>query len=69
MALSQERLFKVRSKDSLNCRPVSQISRGAISNSTVFAMFSQGLRVMKLNMEIIDVLGTDDNPSFHMELD
>lgn len=69
IGLGQERLFTVRSKDSINGRPVLQSSLGANIKLNGYYDFFGGLQGNEtFNVGMIDVFGTDDSPSFNMDL-
>ena len=69
IGLGQERLLTVRSKDSINGRPVLQSSLGANIKLNGYYDFFGGLQGNEtFNVGMIDVFGTDDSPSFNMDL-
>ena len=69
IVLGQERLLTVRSKDSINGRPVLQSSLGANIKLNGYYDFFGGLQGNEtFNVGMIDVFGTDDSPSFNMDL-
>lgn len=69
MSLSQDRILTVSSKDSINGRPVLKTSLGANIKLNGFYDAFGGLQGNEtFNVGIIDVFGTDDSPSFHMDL-
>ena len=66
---AQDRLLTVTSKDSINGRPVLKTSLGANIKLNGFYDAFGGLQGNEtFNVGIIDVFGTDDSPSFHMDL-
>ena len=69
IGLGQERLLTVHSKDSVNGRPVLQSSLGANIKLNGYFDFFGGLQGNEtFNVGMIDVFGTDDSPSFNMDL-
>ena len=69
LAKGQERLLTVRSKDSVNGRPVLITSLGANIKLNGFYDAFGGLQGNEtFNVGLINVFGTDDDPSFHMDL-
>ena len=69
IVLGQERLLTVRSQDSINGRPVLQSSLGANIKLNGYYDFFGGLQGNEtFNVGMIDVFGTDDSPSFNMDL-
>lgn len=69
IGLGQERLLTVRSKDSINGKPKVQSSLGANIKLNGYYDFFGGLQGNEtFNVGMIDVFGTDDSPSFNMDL-